>query len=43
MQKRKIEKIKCKMRKKKKSKEAKNYTQALREKRSENFLTFVLQ
>ena len=31
------------MRKKKKTKEAKNYTQALREKPSENFLTFVLQ
>ena len=29
--------------KEKKTKEAKNYTQALREKRSENFLTFVLQ
>ena len=43
MQKRKNEKIKCKMRKKKKTKEAKKYTQALRGKRSENFLTFVLQ
>ena len=31
------------MQKKKKTKEAKNYTEALREKRSENFLTFVLQ
>ena len=41
MQKSKSEKIKCK--KKKNEKEAKKYTQALREKRSENFLTFVLQ
>ena len=40
MQKRKSEKIKCK---KKNAKEAKKYTQALKEKRSENFLTFVLQ
>ena len=43
MQKRKSEKKKAKCERKKKTKEAKKYTQALREKRSENFLTFVLQ
>ena len=43
MQKRKSEKKNAKCERKKKTKEAKKYTQALREKRSENFLTFVLQ